>query len=93
MAEQASVFPFLEATQLHKQLTPGACPKMKHLKGAPIGLALFLPSNSKTALERVSKDKHSSLFGFVVHVIREPLLREYYRSIHVPLASCLTGLD
>jgi hypothetical protein len=41
-------------------------PRRKHLKGAPIGLALALPSNSKTRLERVSKDKHYSLFGRVV---------------------------
>jgi hypothetical protein len=29
-------------------VTPGAYPRRKHLKGAPIGLALALPSNSKT---------------------------------------------
>ncbi len=34
-----------------------------HLKGTPIGLALALPSNSKTWLERVSKDKPSNLLG------------------------------
>jgi hypothetical protein len=32
----------------------GAYPRRKHLKGLPIGLALS--SNSKTRLERVSKD-------------------------------------
>jgi hypothetical protein len=37
-----------------------------YLKGAPIGLALALPSNSKTRLERVSKVKCSSLLGLVV---------------------------
>ncbi len=41
-------------------------PKKDHLKGAPIELALALPSNSKTLLERVSKDKPSSLLGLVV---------------------------
>ncbi len=29
-------------------VTPGAYPRRKHLKGAPIGLALALLSNSKT---------------------------------------------
>jgi hypothetical protein len=29
-------------------VTPGAYPRSKHLKGAPIGLALALASNSKT---------------------------------------------
>jgi hypothetical protein len=37
-----------------------------YLKGAPIGLALALPSNSKAQLERVSKDKFSSLLGLVI---------------------------
>jgi hypothetical protein len=46
--------------------TPGAYPRRKHLKGASIGLALALPSNSKTLLERVSKGKPSSLLGLVV---------------------------
>jgi hypothetical protein len=46
--------------------TPGACPRRKYLKGDPIGLALALPSNSKTPQERVSKDKCSSLLGFVI---------------------------
>jgi len=41
--------------------TPWACPRRKHLKCTPIGLALALPSNSKTWLERVSNDK-----GFLV---------------------------
>ncbi len=45
---------------------PGAFPRWKHLKGAPIGLTLALPSNSKTWLERVSKDKHSSLLGLII---------------------------
>jgi len=34
---------------------------MKYLKSAPIGFALALASNSKTWLERVSKDKRSSI--------------------------------
>ncbi len=46
---------------------PGAFSRRKHLKGAPIGLALVLPSNSKTGLERVSKDKPSSLLGLVIN--------------------------
>jgi hypothetical protein len=46
--------------------TPGAYPRRKHLKGALIGLALALPSNSKTWLERVSKDKRSNLLGLIV---------------------------
>jgi hypothetical protein len=46
--------------------TPGAYPRRKHLKGAPIGLALALPSNSKAWLERVSKDKRSSLLGLII---------------------------
>ncbi len=41
-------------------------PRRKHLKGAPIGPALVLPSNSKTWLERVSKGKRSSLLGLVI---------------------------
>jgi hypothetical protein len=45
---------------------PGAYPRRKHLKGAPIGFALALPSNSKTRLERVSKEKASSLLGLVI---------------------------
>ncbi len=36
------------------------------MNGAPIVLALALPSNSKTWLERVSKDKPSSLLGLVI---------------------------
>jgi hypothetical protein len=32
-------------------VTPGAHPRRKHLKGAPIGLALALLSNSKTDLK------------------------------------------
>jgi hypothetical protein len=47
-------------------VTPRAYPRRKLLKGAPIGLALALPSNSKTLLERVSKDKPSSLLGFII---------------------------
>jgi hypothetical protein len=47
-------------------VTPGAYPRRKHLKGAPIGLALALPSNSKTLLERVSKEKASSLLGLII---------------------------
>ncbi len=38
------------------------------MKGAPIALALALSSNFKTLLERVSKDKRSSLLGLVVSV-------------------------
>jgi hypothetical protein len=45
---------------------PGAYPRRKHLKVAPIGLALALPSNSKACLERVSKDKPFSLLGLVI---------------------------
>jgi hypothetical protein len=37
-----------------------------HLKGPPIGFALALPSNSKNQLERVSKEKPSSLLGLVI---------------------------
>ncbi len=40
--------------------------RRKHLKGPPIVLARALPSNSKTWLERLSKDKPSNLFGLVV---------------------------
>jgi hypothetical protein len=46
--------------------TPGAYPRRKHLKGAPIGLPLAMPSNSKTLLERVSKDKCSSLLDLFI---------------------------
>jgi hypothetical protein len=46
--------------------TPGAYPRRKHLKGAPIGLALALPSNSKKLLEMISKGKPSSLLGLVI---------------------------
>jgi hypothetical protein len=42
--------------------TPGAYPRRKY----PIGLALALPSNSKTQLERVSLDKCFSLLGLVI---------------------------
>jgi len=42
-----------------------AYPRRKYLKGAPIGLALALPSNPKTQLERVFKGKRSSLSGLV----------------------------
>jgi hypothetical protein len=47
-------------------VTPGAYPRRKHLKVAPIGLALALPSNSKTWLERVSKENSSSIFGLFI---------------------------
>jgi hypothetical protein len=47
-------------------VTSVACPRRKHLRGPPIRLALALPTNSKTWLERVSKDKPSSLLGLVV---------------------------
>jgi hypothetical protein len=47
-------------------VTPGAHPVRKHLKVPPIGLALALPSNFKTQLERVSKGKPSSLLGLVI---------------------------
>jgi hypothetical protein len=43
--------------------TLGAYPRRKHLKGNPIGLTLAMSSNSMTSLERVSKDKCSSLLG------------------------------
>jgi hypothetical protein len=46
--------------------TPGAYLRRKYLKGAPIGLALALPSISKTQLERVSEDKCCSLLGLVI---------------------------
>jgi hypothetical protein len=36
------------------------------MKFSPIGLALPLPSNSKTCLERVSKDTPSSLLSLIV---------------------------
>jgi hypothetical protein len=39
---------------------------MEHLNGPPVGLALALPSNSKTSLERVSLGKPSSLLGLIV---------------------------
>jgi hypothetical protein len=48
-------------------VTSGDYSRRKHLKGAPIGLALALPSNSKTGLERVSKDKPNSLLGLPVN--------------------------
>jgi hypothetical protein len=38
----------------------------KKLKGAPIGLALALPSSSNNQLERVTKGKPSSLLGLNV---------------------------
>ncbi len=44
-------------------VTTGAYPRRKYLKGAQIGLAMALPSNSKAWLERVSKDEPSSLLG------------------------------
>jgi hypothetical protein len=47
-------------------VTPGAYPRMKHLKGPPIGFVLALPSNYKTWLERVTKCKPSSLLGLIV---------------------------
>ncbi len=47
-------------------VTTGAYPRKKHLKGTPIGLALALPSNSKTWLEKVYKDKPFSLLGLVI---------------------------
>ncbi len=50
----------------HLLVTQGAYSRRRHLKCAPIGLALALPSNSNTWLERVSKDKRSSLSGLVV---------------------------
>jgi hypothetical protein len=45
---------------------PGAYPRRKQLKGAANGLALALSSNSKTWLERVSKEKPSSLLGLII---------------------------
>jgi hypothetical protein len=47
-------------------VTLGAYPRRKHLKGAPIGLALALPTNSETLLERVLQETCSSLLGLVV---------------------------
>jgi hypothetical protein len=47
-------------------VTPGAYPRRKHLKYAPIGLTLAMPPNSKTRLERVTKGKPSSLLGLVI---------------------------
>ncbi len=41
-------------------------PKKEASESAPIGLALALPSNYKTWLERVSKDKPSSLLGLII---------------------------
>jgi hypothetical protein len=39
-------------------VTPGACPRRKHLKGAPIGLALvFFVTNVKTKQARVGSEK------------------------------------
>jgi len=46
---------------------PGAYPRRKHLKVPPIGLALALPSNYKTQLERVTKGKPSSILGLVIN--------------------------
>jgi hypothetical protein len=48
-------------------VTPGAYPRRKHLKGAPVGLTPALPSNSKTLLERVSNGKPSSLLDLAVN--------------------------
>jgi hypothetical protein len=39
---------------------------MKHLKGAPIGFILALPSNYNTQLEKVTKSKPSSLLVLVI---------------------------
>jgi hypothetical protein len=47
-------------------VTPAAYPRQKPLKGAPIGLDLALPSNSKILLERVSTDKPSSLLDLII---------------------------
>ncbi len=47
-------------------VTPGAYPRRKHPRGTSIGLALALPSNSKTWLEIASKEKYSSLLGLVI---------------------------
>jgi hypothetical protein len=54
------------AITFHLLVTPGACPRRKHLKGPPIGFALALLTNSKTWLERVSKDRPSNLLGLIV---------------------------
>ncbi len=40
-------------------------PKKEASEGPPIMFALALPSISKTQLERVSKGKHSSIFGLI----------------------------
>jgi hypothetical protein len=47
-------------------VTPEAYPRRKHVKGALIGLALALPSISKTRLEKILKEKPSSLLGLVI---------------------------
>jgi hypothetical protein len=47
-------------------VTPEAYPRRKHLKGTPTGLALAVPSNSKTRLKRVSKEKPSSLLALII---------------------------
>jgi hypothetical protein len=41
-------------------------PSRKYLKVAPIGFALPLTLNTKTWLERVSKDKCPSLLGLII---------------------------
>jgi hypothetical protein len=44
-------------------------------------LALALPSNSKTRLERVSKVKHSSLLGLVV----SDEGKMFYKMVHLEI--------
>jgi hypothetical protein len=58
---------------------PGAYPRRKHLKGAPIGLALALLTNSKTSLERVSKDKPSSLLGLLISNEEKSVLYHWHQ--------------
>ncbi len=55
----------LSSLDLHLLVTPGAYPRRKHVKGAPLGLAPALLANFLTRLERVAKDKYSSLLGLV----------------------------
>jgi hypothetical protein len=61
--------------------TTVAYPRRKHLKGPSIGLALALPSNSKTRLERVSKVKHSSLLGLVI----SDEGKMFYKMVHLEI--------
>ncbi len=66
ISKRVCSWPSLSSLVYHLLVTPGAYPRRKHLKGTPIGPALALPSNSKTWLERVFKDKPSSLLGLII---------------------------